>query len=141
MRKRTNFLKDVSAPTHLLDTVTLVWMADSPRFLSRTAFNICCDRQLNPAVSVFSLVELIVKTQKGKLRLDPDPLEWWKQNLKLLGYFILPIRQNHVEKLWTLPLLHKDPADRLLIAQALAEGIPLITPDEAIREYPVETIW
>jgi PIN domain nuclease of toxin-antitoxin system len=86
-------------------------------------------------------MELIVKAKKGRLVLDPDPLQWWKHALKVLGYPILPVRQNHVERLWALPLLHKDPSDRLLIAQAMAEGIPLVTPDVTIRQYPVEAIW
>ena len=58
-----------------------------------------------------------------------------------LGFLVLPLRQPHVERLWTLPWLHRDPADRLLIAQAIAEQIPLVTSDAAVRQYPVQAIW
>jgi PIN domain nuclease of toxin-antitoxin system len=116
-------------------------MVDAPKRLSTVAFDICRSRELNPSVSVISLMELILKAQKGRLILDPDPLQWWKRNLKFLGYSVLPVRQSHVEELWSLPFHHKDPSDRLLIAQAIAEGIPLVTSDSTIRQYPVETIW
>jgi PIN domain nuclease of toxin-antitoxin system len=90
---------------------------------------------------VVSLLELIVQTRKGRLALLPDPVHWWNTNPKLHGFSVLPVRQGHVERLWSLPMLHKDPSDRLLIAQALAEGIPLVTPDVTIRQYSVEAIW
>jgi PIN domain nuclease of toxin-antitoxin system len=54
---------------------------------------------------------------------------------------VLSLRQTHVEVLWKLPLLHRDPADRLLIAQSLAEGIPLVSSDSAIGQYELEVIW
>lgn len=57
------------------------------------------------------------------------------------GVFVLPVHQNHVERLWAVPPIHKVPADRLLVAQALAEGVPLVTSDSNIHSYPVETVW
>jgi PIN domain nuclease of toxin-antitoxin system len=112
-----------------------------PERLSSAAGVVCRDAGLNPVVSVVSLLELIVKARQGHLALVPDPVHWWNTNLKLHGFSVLPVRQNHIERLWTLPMLHKDPSDRLLIAQAMAEGIPLVTPDVAIRQYSVEAIW
>ena len=54
---------------------------------------------------------------------------------------VLPIRASHVTALAALPMLHRDPFDRILIAQAIAEGLDLVTNDEPIRAYPVQTIW
>lgn len=67
-----------------------------------------------------SLTELIVKAQHGKLRLLPDPIRWWNDHLRILGFSVLPLRQNHVECRWMLPAIHGDPAHLLLIAQAVA---------------------
>ena len=86
-------------------------------------------------------MELIVKVRKGKLRLPPDPIRWWEKHVRELGFPVLPLRQPHVEELWTLPPVHGDPADRLLIAQAIVEGIPLVTCDETIPKYPVKVVW
>ena len=128
-------------PSHLLDTSTFLWAVGAPEKLSRPARRICVSHETLPAVSVVSLMELIVKTQKGNLRLTPDPIQWWNEHLGRLGYAVLPLRQTHVERLWALPPIHRDPADRLLIAQAIAEGIPLVTCDETIPKYPVEVVW
>ena len=54
---------------------------------------------------------------------------------------VLPIRASHVTALAALPMVHKDPFDRILIAQAIAEGVDFVTNDEPIREYPVRTVW
>jgi PIN domain nuclease of toxin-antitoxin system len=126
-------------PSHLLDTATFVWAVDSPERLSPAARKICSGR--DPAVSVVSLMELIVKVQKGNLKLSPDPVSWWNHHVRQLGFPVLPLRQSHVEELCTLPMIHRDPADRLLIAQATIEGIPLVTCDEIIPQYSVEVIW
>ena len=128
-------------PTHLLDTMTLIWAVESPNRLSEVAHSICSDTETRPAVSVVSLMELIVKVRTGRLVLSPDPTAWWDHHVGRLGYQTLALRQQHVEELWTLPLIHRDPADRLLICQAICEGIPLVTSDEAIRHYPVAISW
>jgi PIN domain nuclease of toxin-antitoxin system len=128
-------------PTHLLDTATFVWAIHAPENLSATARDICICSKTNPAVSVVSLMELIIKVQKGKLKLAPDPVQWWNYYVQELRFTVLPLRQLHVERLWTLPFLHRDPADRLLIAQAIAEGIPLVGSDQALRQYPLEVLW
>jgi PIN domain nuclease of toxin-antitoxin system len=128
-------------PTHLLDTATFLWAIHAPENLSATARDICVRSDTNPAVSVVSLMELIVKVRKGKLKLDPDPIQWWNHHVRELRFPVLPLRHLHVERLWTLPFVHRDPADRLLIAQAIAERIPLVASDEAIRQYPVKVLW
>ena len=66
---------------------------------------------------------------------------WWRRATELMAARVLPIRPSHVTALAALPMLHKDPFDRILIAQAVAEGLALVTNDEPISEYPVRRIW
>ena len=128
-------------PTHLLDTSTLIWAVSAPEKLSRKARKICASHETRPAVSVVSLMELIVKAGKGHLKLTPDPVQWWNNHIRTLGFIVLPLRQAHVEHLWSLPPFHRDPADRLLIAQAVVEGVPLVTCDETVQQYLVNVVW
>jgi PIN domain nuclease of toxin-antitoxin system len=81
-----------------------------------------------------------VKTQKGLLTIADLPT-WWRRATELTSARTLPIRASHVTALVALPLLHKDPFDRILIAQAVAEGLDFVTNDEQIAAYPVQTLW
>jgi PIN domain nuclease of toxin-antitoxin system len=87
-------------------------------------------------VSVASYWEVVVKTQKGLLSIA-DLTTWWRRATDLVAARILPIRATHVTALAALPMLHKDPFDRMLIAQAVAEGLDFLTNDGPIRTYPV----
>lgn len=127
--------------SHLLDTATLLWAVSAPENLSDIARRICTAGDAEPAVSAVSLMELIEKARKRKLKLDPDPVQWWNHHVRLLRFSVLPLRPRHVERLWLLPPFHPDLTDRLLIAQALAEGIPLVSPDPTMRQYPVDVVW
>jgi PIN domain nuclease of toxin-antitoxin system len=113
----------------------------APEQLSAPVRVLFAHQETVPAASVVSLMELIVKVQKGKITLAPDPIRWWRLHLAELNLAVLPLKQSHVEHLWTLPLIHRDPADRLLIVQAIAEGLPLVSPDEVIRRYPLNVLW
>jgi PIN domain nuclease of toxin-antitoxin system len=124
--------------SHLLDTVTLVWALGAPERLSSHARRLV-DKGDN-VVSVSSYWEIVIKTQKGLLAID-DLAAWWRRATDLTAARVLPIRPSHVTALAALPLLHKDPFDRILIAQAIAEGLPLVTNDGPIRAYSVRTIW
>ena len=123
---------------HLLDTSTLLWALGSPERLSPRA------RRLVDAgeniVSVASYWEVVIKTQKGLLTIS-DPATWWRRATELVAAHVLPIRASHVAALAALPMLHKDPFDRILIAQAVAEGLDFVTNDEPIGAYPVRTVW
>jgi PIN domain nuclease of toxin-antitoxin system len=123
---------------HLLDTSTLLWALGSPERLSPRARHLV-DAGEN-VVSVASYWEVVVKTQKGLLSIADLPT-WWRRATELMATRILPIRASHVTALATLPMLHKDPFDRILIAQAVAEGLDFVTNDEPITSYPVRTIW
>jgi PIN domain nuclease of toxin-antitoxin system len=68
-------------------------------------------------------------------------VSWWTRTTELFGRRILPIRASHVTALAALPDLHRDPFDRILIAQAVAEGLPLVSSDGQNAAYPVRVIW
>lgn len=123
---------------HLLDTSTLLWALGEPERLSAKA------RRLVEAgenvVSVACYWEVAIKTQKGLLSID-DLATWWRQATELTSARILHIRPSHITVLATLPMLHRDPFDRILIAQAKAEGLAFITNDGPIGKYPIQTLW
>jgi PIN domain nuclease of toxin-antitoxin system len=127
-----------ASPAHLLDTSTLLWGLESPERLSPRARRLI-DAGEN-VVSVASYWEVVVKTQKGLLSIA-DLATWWRRATELMVVRVLPIRPTHVTALAALPMLHKDPFDRILIAQAVAEGLDFVTHDEHISSYPVRTIW
>ena len=124
--------------THLLDTSTLLWALGEPERLSRRARRLVETGE--NVVSVASYWEVVIKTQKGLLAIS-DLATWWRQAIELTAARVLPIRASHVTALAGLPALHKDPFDRILIAQAKAEGVGLLTSDGSLRDYPVQTIW
>ena len=115
-----------------------MWALGDPDRLSRRA------RKLVTAgeniVSVASYWEVVVKTQKGLLSIA-DPPTWWQRATELVKARSLPIRASHISVLATLPMLHKDPFDRVLVAQAVAEGIALVTSDDHIAAYAVRAVW
>ena len=123
---------------HLLDTSTLLWALESPEHLSSRARRLVDVGQ--NIVSVASYWEVVIKTQKGLLTIA-DLTTWWRRATELMAARVLPIRASHVTALAALPLLHKDPFDRILIAQALAEGLDFLTNAKPISDYAVRTIW
>ena len=122
----------------LLDTGTLLWTLADPDKLSGPA------REAIGAglatLSVVSYWEVVIKTGKGLLPI-PDPVGWWERSVRLFQGRVLPIRATHVTALAALPDLHRDPFDRMLVAQSIAEGWPLVAKDNQIRAYPARTIW
>jgi PIN domain nuclease of toxin-antitoxin system len=92
------------------------------------------------AVSVVSYWEVVIKVGLGRLSI-PDPIGWWAQAVKALAAQELPVRAKHVDALVALPPFHKDPFDRLLIAQAKAEDYGIVTHDQTIAQYPIQVIW
>ena len=122
----------------LLDTSTLLWTLADPDKLSAQAREAIANELAT--LSVVSYWEVVIKTRKGLLTI-PDPVAWWTRAVSLFHGRVLPIRATHVTALAALPDLHRDPFDRMLIAQSMAEGWPLVAKDEQIRAYPARTIW
>lgn len=123
---------------HLLDTSTLLWALGEPERLSPRARRLV-DSGEN-VVSVASYWEVVIKTQKGLLSIADLPT-WWRRATDLTAARVLQIRGSHVTALAALPMLHKDPFDRILIAQAVAEGLGVVTNDGLMSDYPVRTLW
>jgi PIN domain nuclease of toxin-antitoxin system len=92
------------------------------------------------AVGVASLWELVLKSGKKDALLQ-DPLPWWEEYVVQARIPTLAIRTSHVMTLGRLPELHKDPFDRILVAQAIVERMPLVTKDSRIQQYGIATIW
>ncbi len=84
---------------------------------------------------------MAVKARLGKLQFDEGLAAFVAREFHLNRYVALPIRRAHLFQTERLPLIHRDPFDRLLIAQAIEENLPILTRDSQIKQYPVETIW
>jgi PIN domain nuclease of toxin-antitoxin system len=91
--------------------------------------------------SVASAWELIIKSMTGKLQLGMRPLVFLEASIQGLGLEILPVSLPHVFHVYSLPMHHRDPFDRLLVAQANVERVPIVTGDEFMHGYNVQIIW
>lgn len=125
----------------LLDSHVLLWAIDQPELLSKKVRTALLNESNELFVSVGSMWEISLKVQSGKLKLPshPDYLELNLRRLGVQGY--LAVGLFHVYQVAKLPLIHKDPFDRLLVSQAIVEGMTLVTKDRVIREYPVAVLW
>ena len=126
--------------TYLLDTAPFLWAAAAPEKLSPAARRLIESRKHPLFVSVASLWEVVVKARKGLLPID-DPPRWLAAGLRSIDAEVLPIKVAHVYQVDRLPMIHKDPFDRMLVAQAASEGWDLVSGDAALRQYAVPTMW
>lgn len=119
----------------LLDTQLLLWAAGEPKRLSSAARKLLSDTRNEFSFSAASLWEITIKSSLGRedFRVEPRLL---RRGLLDNGYSELPISSQHAVSIDGLPPLHKDPFDRLLLAQALCEGITLLTSDTQLAQYP-----
>ena len=125
----------------LLDTAVLLYVTyDAPRLspVARYTYN---DKDAQLFVSVVSIWEIVTKNRLGKLPL-PVSIEAMLRPLKhARSLHILPLTESAVLRLTTLPDVHRDPFDRMLVCQAIDEGLTFLTPDRQISAYPVPTLW
>ena len=125
----------------LLDThAFLWWVADDDR-LSDTAKATIGDGENIIVVSASVAWELVIKFGSGRLKLPGRPGLYIPDRIARNGFEVLPIQFAHTLYLETLPRHHGDPFDRILIAQSLVEGIPILTADPIFARYGVEVIW
>ena len=119
----------------LLDTHLLVWAMGQPERLDPALVRLLEDPVNTPVFSVASLWELVIKRglDRPDFRLEPTLL---RQALLEAGWRELPVEAHHVLVVGQLPALHRDPFDRLLLAQAQADGLLLITADQQLAQYP-----
>jgi PIN domain nuclease of toxin-antitoxin system len=127
--------------TAILDTHAFVWMDAEPTKVSATALGYLHDPNCTVYLSVVSVWEIVVKVRTGKLTLRDDVDRIVRDHLRTTPVRLLPLSYDHVLVNRTLPMVHKDPFDRMLISQAVAESAVLLTDDPWIRRYPVRTDW
>jgi PIN domain nuclease of toxin-antitoxin system len=119
----------------LLDTHLLLWAAGQPERLSNSARELIEVKENELVFSTASLWEVVIKRGLGRSDFSVDP-RLLRRGLLDNGYSELPIASEHVVAIDALPALHKDPFDRVLIAQAIVEGITLLTTDSVVAAYP-----
>lgn len=117
----------------LLDTQIVLWAAGQPERLSPAARKLLTNKRNQLLFSAASLWEIAIKNTLGDFRVEPRLL---RRGLLDNGYTELPITSQHAVSIDALPPLHKDPFDRLLLAQAITEGIVLVTGDAQLAAYP-----
>lgn len=123
-----------------LDTHTFIWWNSDPEQLSSRALSLLEDETNIPVISVVNIWEIQIKTAAGKMDLNV-PLAQIVEAYTGNNIEILAIAANHVLQLNNLPDYHRDPFDRILVAQALVEKMTLISKDPKIRLYPVPVVW
>jgi len=126
--------------TILLDTHALIWWLEGGGSLSPGARRAISDRDTTVLVSAASAWEIAIKHQIGKFRV-PDLIKDFRGRIESEGFVELPITIEHAVTAGTLPGAHKDPFDRVLIAQSRVEDVSIVTRDERFREYAVQCIW
>ena len=128
--------------SYLLDTCALIWLTNGGKDLSPKARQICGDINYRLHVSAASAWEVALKQVRGKLALESPAANWWKGAISLHRLVELGITGEIAIVSTSLPPIHADPADRLLVATALHYRLAIITPDAAIAKYPgLKTIW
>ena len=125
----------------LLDTCTFLWLNSDLSLISERVRQLCADDRNQLFLSAISAWEIAVKHSGGKLKLPANPREYVTNCRAANGVISMRFREDDAFHLAKLPALHKDPFDRMLICQAIARGLTILTPDENIAKYPVLTTW
>lgn len=125
----------------LLDTHALLWFLLDDAKLSGGARSLIVDPGNDPLVSPASYWEIAIKISLGKYILAEDFAGFMESQLAENDLTVLPITVAHAAVVATLPFHHRDPFDRLLIAQAMVESVPLLSSDPAFDLYPVTRMW
>ena len=125
----------------LLDTHTAIWWMNGHEKLSPEVKPMLSDDSHSLYISIVSAWEVAIKASLGKLPEFEGSVKAFLATMEAIPIVLLPVMPKHVEMVETLPLLHRDPFDRLLVATALADNLTLITADESIQKYDVQWIW
>ena len=124
----------------LLDTHALWWFIKGDEKLPTSMQNVICDEANTIHVSLASIWEVAIKMSIGKLHFDGD-IKGLMDAIQDEGFSLLEISTAHVQVIADLPFIHRDPFDRMLIAQAMVEQIPIMTADANVQQYDVGYIW
>ncbi len=123
----------------ILDTVTFIWAVSAPERLSRAALSALRKGTAVREISVVSLTEIAVKETRGRLAFGKADAMAGVADLRVR---VLPYAAEHALRLFDLPTHHADPFDRQIIAQALVENVPVVTPDESFNLYEgLKVVW
>jgi len=125
----------------LVDTHALIWMSSQPQHLSSRARALLEDEDNAVSASMASFWEMAIKISLGKLDLGVDWMGELQGFMRENAVSSLPLRTEHCIALTSLPFLHHDPFDRMLIVQAQSEKLNLVTKDENIAGYEVAVVW
>ncbi|HEX4642845.1 MAG TPA: type II toxin-antitoxin system VapC family toxin [Candidatus Acidoferrales bacterium] len=125
----------------LFDTHARIWWFSDDPLLNRTARGIIASTENTLLVSAASAWEIAIKYQLGKLRKAGDLISDFSGRIQRDGFQLLPISAEHAIRAGLLPGLHKDPFNRMLIAQAQAENLPVISNDGVFETYGVRRVW
>jgi len=125
----------------LLDTHALLWWVRNDARFSARARAVVTDPSSELLFSVAGAWEIAIKCALGQLTLAVDPATYVTTQLQINGIRALSIELAHALAVYSLPQHHKDPFDRLLVAQAVVERVPIITGDPQIGRYGVQVIW
>ena len=123
----------------LLDTNAFLWGLNAPEKLSVTARNAIASSER--LLSLASIWEILIKVRVGKLPLPVPADNYLTLQMRSNGVSLLSIKLAHVLQIERLQLHHRDPFDRMLIAQGIEERLPIITADPIFSRYPVKVIW
>ncbi len=127
-------------PRLLLDTNAFLYFINNDPALSETARNLL-ESEIDLLISAVCLWEIAIKFSIGKLSLPDSFGNFIPSQIQRNDIEILPVTLPHLEKVSTLPFHHKDPFDRLIIAQSTVENLPIISSDAAFNSYGIERIW
>ena len=125
----------------LLDTHTFLWFIGGNTNLSNTARNAIEDTSNQRFISIATLWEISIKVSIRKLKIGIAFTELVEQEVYGNAIEILEISSEHLDELVKLPFHHKDPFDRIIIAQSQVEKIPILTSDSKIKQYSVDIVW
>lgn len=125
----------------LLDTHAFLWWVTDDERLSQNARKRIAEPRNEVFLSAVSTWEIVVKASLGRLSLVERLDRFVMRQLETNAFTPMPLQLSHAANVWALPDHHKDPFDRLLVAQALVEGLMLVTDDRQVRRYPVKIVW
>ena len=126
--------------SYLIDTQAFIWYATGDNQLSQRAKNIIESSDVR-FVSIASVWEMAIKVNIGKLNFKVLFKDFISEQMTLSKYELLSVNMTHIYQLTNLPHHHKDPFDRILIAQAISENIPIVSIDAAFDNYGIQRIW
>ncbi|MFH0974267.1 MAG: type II toxin-antitoxin system VapC family toxin [Spirochaetota bacterium] len=126
---------------YILDTHVLLWFANNDPRISEKAENIIKTSKNNIFLSSAVVWEISIKLKLGKINIDVDLDTFVSEIIRAYNFIPFPVTIPHAIQVYNLKEIHKDPFDRMLIAQSISSGYPIITSDSQIKKYKVKTVW